>query len=142
MSQDLWSPSTQRRSFTSDLEAKARGVVAREQDAGDRPIEQVVSRELALILDQINQTKDVHARQLRSLLRVECYVDTELIHMEQRTPRYSPYRFPEREKLQRRLMAIEAERRKLAADHQVRLTQLHDRLLATLHRHMHLAPSY
>lgn len=124
------------------LESWARRIVDRDRDkpGAESDVERVLTRELELVLSHIEQSRDVHARQLRSLVRVECYVDTELIHMEQRTPRYSPYRFPEREKLQRRLMAIEAERRKLAAEQVSEIGRLHDRLLTILNRHAQLVP--
>ena len=131
----------ERGSFGARLESWAKTVVERENSAneGEREIERVVARELELVLWQLDEIRDAHARQLRSLLRVECYVDTELIQMEQRTPRYSPYRFPEREKLQRRLLAIESERRTLSVDRAIHLGRLHDRLLTALNRHAQLA---
>lgn len=124
------------------LETWARRIVDRDRAKGgsESDIERVLARELELVVGQIEQSRDVHARQLRSLVRVECYVDTELIQMEQRTPRYSPYRFPEREKLQRRLLDIESERRKLAAEHASGVSRLHDRLLVILNRHAQLVP--
>lgn len=79
-------------------------------------------------------------RQLESLLQAECYLDTELMGMERRTPRYSPYRFPEREKLQRRLFDVEADRRRLDATVEEKLRELHDRLLRLLIQHAYLAP--
>ena len=77
---------------------------------------------------------------MRSLVRVECYVDTELMQMEQRTPRYSPYRYPEREKLQRRLHHVGGERRKLVVAHEERVQRLHDRLLDLLNKHAQVSP--
>ena len=58
--------------------------------------------------------------------------------MEERTPRYSPYRFPERDKLQKRLFAIEAERRKRAVMYEDRLQGLQNKLLSLMQKHKQL----
>ncbi|MCH8133699.1 MAG: hypothetical protein IIA30_14190 [Myxococcales bacterium] len=60
--------------------------------------------------------------------------------MEARTPRYSPTRFPERDKLQRRLLGVEQERRRLIVQREKPLQELHDRLLSLLNKHRQLAP--
>lgn len=94
--------------------------------------------ELAMTLDQIDRTRKLHEELRRNLVRQECYADNELNDMEQRTPKYSTYRFPEREKLQRRLIKIEDTRRMLALKQEDDLRDLHDRLLAVLNRRAHL----
>ncbi|MFG0252412.1 MAG: hypothetical protein ACF8NJ_06005 [Phycisphaerales bacterium JB038] len=93
-----------------------------------------LQREIDLILDHLAEERLTTASVARSLIRCECYVSTELMAMEQRTPKYSPYRFPEREKLHRRLFQIEQERRKLAVEHSTRSQALRDRLLTLLNR--------
>ena len=75
---------------------------------------------------------------MQSLLQSECYIETELIQMENRTPRYSPYRFPEREKLQRRLGRIAEERRRFTMTLAEKLDSFHDRLLSSLKKHQQL----
>jgi hypothetical protein len=72
---------------------------------------------------------------MQELRQAECEIETELMQMEQRTPRYSPYRFPEREKLQRRLARVGQERRKLTLTLAEKLDGLHDRLLSLLRKH-------
>ena len=127
------------RTFAERLEEKAGEIVQElsptSWDVSDTTI---VGRELALIVTQIDRLRALNERESRQLLRIECYVDSELLQMEERTPRYSPYRFPEREKLQRRLMTIDQERRRLVIGHEDKLRQLHDRLLYLLEQHTQL----
>ena len=57
------------------------------------------------------------------------------MQMEQRTPRYSPYKYPEHEKFLRRLFAIEAEKRRLSLNLEERLQTLENRLLSLINKH-------
>lgn len=95
----------------------------------------ILKREIALTSEQIKRLKKLHKIQLYNLLQIECYIDTEIMQMEERTPTYSPYRFPEREKLQRRLFNLAAERRKLEIHHEEKLHSLEERLLSLLNKH-------
>ena len=123
-------------SFRGTLEERAR-LVARPRHTRhwDLNPTATVERKLRFLLEEIGRERKLRRALLRSLLRVECYVGTELIQMEQRTPRYSPYRFPERDKLQRRLGKIEDERRQLLTKYQDRLHGLHVQLLSLLEQH-------
>lgn len=119
-----------------DLELHARSILQRShppREPGD-PLDNI-EHELTLLLDQIDQARKLERSFAGSLLKNECYIDTELMQMEMRTPRYSPYRFPERDKLQRRLLEIEKERRNSATAQVDRLQALHQRLLALLGKH-------
>lgn len=98
----------------------------------------IIKRQIALVSAQINDQKELNKRQSQSMLQVECYINTELMQMEERTPRYSPYRFPEREKLQKRLFWLESDRRKLIATHEEKMQVLHTRLLELLQQHAQL----
>ena len=101
--------------FTKSLEEKAEhlaSVPKREQ--WDKSIPSIIRREIALTVDQIKRLKERHNEQFRRLLRIECYVDTDLMQLEQRQPRYVSYHFPEKEKLKQRLFDIEKERRNLS----------------------------
>lgn len=92
------------------LERRARRVLGRV--LGWEPsVEEGLKRSVAQAVDGLGSERVLHRSTLRSLLRVECYIRTELLGMEKRTPRYAVWRFPEREKLQRRLGEIEKERR-------------------------------
>ena len=117
----------------SRLEASAKRIRAVPPGRGELPSPlETLNGEIALNLAHMERLRAVNDDQILSLLKMECYTDTELIQMEQRTPRYSPYRFPEREKLQRRLVAIETERRKLATNLEEKLRPLREQLFALM----------
>lgn len=131
-------------SFRETLEERARLVArARQTPRWDSEwgATAVLERRIAVTLDDLDGARVLRKRQLQSLLRVECYTDTELMQMEQRTPTYSPYRFPERAKLQRRLLKIERERRQLSTQHEDRMQTLHRELLGLLEQHAQLPRS-
>jgi hypothetical protein len=73
--------------------------------------------------------------QLSSLQKNECNINTELMQMETRTPRYSTYKYPERERFLRSLQGIEAERRRTKAHTEERLRSLENRLLSLMNKH-------
>ena len=98
-------------SFTRTLEEKARQLAGGSHDRyWDTSIPAAIRRELGLSLDHIRRQKQLHERQLRRLLRIECYTGTDLMQLERRIPRYTPHHFPEKEKLKKRLFEIEKER--------------------------------
>lgn len=125
-----------RRGFSAALEREARQIVDRHQedDNDDFLITHSIVREIALMLDQLDSLRDLDENQRLSMIRIECYTNTELMQMEERTPRYSPHRFPEREKFQRSLLRIEQDRRRLADTTADRERHLHDRLLSLVER--------
>ncbi len=121
--------------FTKSLEEKAEflaSVPKREQ--WDKSIPSIVRREIALTVDQIKRLKEKHEEQFLRLLRIECYVDTDLMRLEERIPRYAPYHFPEKEKFKQRLFEIEKERRNLSLKLEEKTRGLEDRLLALVNR--------
>ena len=91
------------------------------------PLEAIES-EISLTLSLIEKTRSLREEVNLDLLQTEAYVDTELKRMEDRTPVYSPYRYPEREKFQRRLFEIGQERRRHNLHLEERISQLQDRL--------------
>lgn len=121
--------------FSASLESRARELVAQSEDHDPDALTSPLAKEIALLLDHLDRLRSLEDRLTRSLLRTECYVDTELMQMEQRQPKYSPYRFPEREKLHRRLGEIEKERRQLSQDHERDRQRLRDRLLDAVKKH-------
>ena len=123
------------------LEEKAREVLASTQgpDLSLLP-SYLVRGELSLLLHQIEQRRVLEKVIEDNLLQQECHITTEMVQMEDRTPRYSLYRFPEREKMQRRLDRIASERRRFQIVRAERLEGLHERLLALLHKHRQLSP--
>ena len=123
------------RKASKKLEEKAQGLA---KNRSDSVILSMIEEELALTIDQIDSLRDMHENLKNDLLEIQCYIDTELMQMEDRTSRYSPYKFPEREKLQRGLTNIAKERRKLAVLEQEKLQNLHSHLLKLLHKHAQL----
>ena len=130
-----------RTGFSATLEREARQNVDRHQadDDGELSVTGSLVREIALVLDQLDSLRDLDENQRLSMIRIECYTNTELMQMEERTPRYSPHRFPEREKFQRSLQRIEQERRRNADTAADRERHLHDRLLSLVERFRLLA---
>ena len=122
-------------SFTDQLEQRARRIAAAHtgRDSDDAIITGVIN-EIAFVLDQIDQARAFDESQHRSLIRLECYIDTDLMQMEARTPRYSPYRFPEREKLQRRLMTVAFQHVRHGKERFERLGDLHRELRRLLQK--------
>ena len=125
--------------MTKFLEIKAHQLEkGLDRDSWDVSIPSMIKREIALTAEQINRLQKLHEDQLSTLLQAECYINTELVQMEQRTPRYSPYRCPERDKLQQRLFNIEKERRNLTLRLQDKKQSLEDRLLSLINKHEQL----
>ncbi len=129
-------------SFARGLEERARNLLSfRDQQRPGISVSSFIAENIALTLDQIERQRLRGRETFRSLLESECYIGTELIQMEQRTPRYSPYRFPEREKLQRRLGEVARERRHSVLSYAEKLDAFHDRLLSLLTKHRQLTPT-
>lgn len=125
--------------FKKTLEEKADDIAAYpKKELWENSIPGMIRREIALTVDQIKRLRDRHDEQFRRLLRVECYVDTELMQMETRQPRYVPYHFPEKEKLKQRLFDIEKERRNLSLRLEEKTQGLEERLLNLINRHEQL----
>ncbi len=123
-------------SFTDTLEQRARDAISScsSWEVEGFSASSILRDEIALTLNQLDgwRARDKDLKQ--DLLHEECDVDTELMQMEQRTPRYSPYRFPEREKLQRRRGRIKEQQRRLTQTAAEKLDSVHDRLLSLLNK--------
>jgi hypothetical protein len=125
--------------FKKTLEEKAEDIAAYpKKELWENSIPGMIRREIALTVDQIKRLRERHDEQFRRLLRVECYVDTDLMQMEQRQPRYVPYHFPEKDKLKQRLFDIEKERRNLSIRLEEKTQSLEDRLLSLVNKHEQL----
>jgi hypothetical protein len=125
--------------FTKTLEAKANQLAAYpHKKQWDDSIPSILRREIALTVEQIQRLRERHDEQFHRLLKVECYVDTELIQMEQRQPRYAPYHFPEKDKLKQRLFDIEKERRNLSLRLEEKAQGLEEKLLSLINKHEQL----
>jgi len=104
----------------------------------DNSIPSTIQREIGLTLDHITRQQMLHDQQMLRLLRIECYVDTDLMQLERRIPRYTPHHFPEKEKFKKRLFEIEKERRNLVLRLEDRKQTLEDKLLSLMNRHQQL----
>ncbi|MCI0624780.1 MAG: hypothetical protein L0387_24565 [Acidobacteria bacterium] len=125
--------------FAGQLEERVRQLTnATRQPSPEFSVTSLIEDELLLTVEQLDKTRERWRVIEQDLLQAECYIETELMQMEQRTPRYSPYRFPEREKLQKRLMGIAQERRRLIVSTSQSIDELHQRLLSLLHKHKQL----
>ena len=121
--------------FTKSLEEKAESLASvPKREQWDKSIPSIVRREIALTVDQIKRLKEKHEEQFLRLLRIECYVDTDLMRLEERIPRYAPYHFPEKEKFKQRLFEIEKERRNLSLKLEEKTQGLEDKLLSLVNR--------
>jgi len=126
--------------FSKSLEEKAEFLSSvPKQEQWDKSIPSIVRREIALTVDQIKRLKEQHDEQFLRLLRIECYIDTDLMQLEQRIPRYTPYHFPEKEKFKQRLFEIEKERQNLSSKLEKESQGLEDKLLNLVNRCEQLA---
>ena len=121
--------------FTKSLEEKAEFLASvPKQEQWDKSIPSMVRREIALTVNQIKRLKEKHEEQFLRLLHIECYVDTDLMQLEERIPRYAPYHFPEKEKFKQRLFEIEKERRNLSLKLEEKTRGLEEKLLSLVNR--------
>jgi len=99
----------------------------------------LLEQEIALTVEQIDRLRQLNKDQLRSLLRTECYVDTDMMQMEARLRPEDERRFAERDKFHKQLLSIETERRKLAIfyDEKMRISQ--KQLLSLMQKHGQLS---
>jgi hypothetical protein len=122
-------------SFTLNLEAAARRILdGRSQGDSRWSAASTLDDEIALALSQIDRLRAREREVMESLLEAECAIGTELLGMEARTPRYALWRWPEREKMQRRLQQLGSEQRRLRLALAERLDGLHVRLLSLVSR--------
>ncbi len=125
--------------FSKSLKEKAEQLSSvPRQEQWDKSIPSILRREIALATDQIKRLKEKHEEQFLRLLRIECYVDTDLMQLEQRIPRYIPYHFPEKEKFKQRLFEIEKERRNLSLRLEEKTQGLEEKLLHLINKHEQL----
>ena len=125
----------QKSTFSESLEERARVRAGRIENAQrNRTLSSGLEQAIALTLDQIESVRLVHKEIRRNLLRIECYIDTEIMQREPRIPVYRDGRLAERDMLRARLLNIEQERRRLELIEDEKLRSLHDRLMALMNR--------
>ena len=126
---------TRKPTFTEQLESHARRIVRRTRETESAsPIRAVVDSELALVVDHIDRERGLQEQLRRNLLRLECYIDTEIMQRSRRVAGYLGADFPERDMLRARLLRIEEERRRLARQHEDKIRGLHERLLEAVNK--------
>jgi hypothetical protein len=124
-----------KKTFTRTLEERAEDVLfSNETRDPSSPMSSIVN-EIDLVLEQIHNQQDFHHEQMRELFLMETYIDTDLLRIEDRTSRYANQRFPEEEKVKRRLHDLDKERRRLKAEYQESVGKLHGKLLELMNRH-------
>lgn len=119
--------------FVERLETRARRAVKNRRHPS--PILAGLIDEIELTLGQIESARTLHANLRRGLLRLETYIDTELMHRSPRPPNFYDHRVAERDMLRARLLHMEAERRKLAIFEEFDLRKSHERLWSLLQQH-------
>lgn len=93
---------------------------------------QQLAKEVDLVFGRLVHQRHVHANHLKSLLRSECAIGTDLIALQSYNPRVFLYRDRERDQLKRRLLDVQRERRSLEFQHEREVAGLHDRLFRLL----------
>jgi len=122
--------------FTERLEEKVGRVIENSGEQGWTGLaESSVRGEIALTLSQINNVDNLHEKLRRNLLRLECYIDTEIMQRAPKPPHFYDHRIAERDMLRARLLRIEAERRALSIFEERELRQLHTQLWSLLGQH-------
>lgn len=122
--------------FIESLEKKAERITRKIDDQDwDNSIPSVLRRNIALTVHQIKNLRHLHSRQRDKLDRNKCDIDTEILQLEERIPRYSPYKYPEREKFHRQLLGVKSEIRRQDAVYEDRLQNLHKSLLGLIHQY-------
>jgi len=125
-----------RRKFKKTLEDKANELAAAiPRNAWDVSIPATLRREIALTVEQVEQLRNQYDRQIRKLLRIECYVGTELLQLREGLPLYTNAHFPETVKLHQRLFEIEKQRRDLSLRLDEKNLDLESKLLTLINQH-------
>lgn len=120
----------------NSIEELARKIIEKaSKGKADGFIPEMIRQEIGLTVDQIKRLRDQHEEQFRRLLQIECYIDTDLLQLQQRIPRYKSYHFPEKEKLKQRLFDIEKERRSLSLRLEEKTQGLEEKLLGLINKH-------
>ena len=130
----------ERRSFSDELKYRAGEILAATRGPPSRWSPQTaLEDELRLLLRHLYLAQHLEERILAELLDRECDIGTELLALEHRTPRYATQRFPEREKIKRRLAELQRERRRFRERQAEKLACLEERLLKLVGRSRILA---
>lgn len=100
----------------------------------------LLEQEIALTLEQLERSKEVHQEQLTRIIRAETYVDTDLIKLDSYHLRLFVHRHKVRDNLKTKLLKLDMERRSLITLHEHHVTKFQSSLLTLLQQHSRLAP--
>ena len=129
-------PEPAKPTFVQRMERSAHRLAKRLNGDRERDVTlAVLTREMALTLDQIEGVRLAHERARSSLLRHERYLNTQILQRRPRPPVYDDPRLEERDRLCDRIRAVEKERRRLLISEEDQLRPLQDRLLSLLNKH-------
>ena len=121
--------------ITSALEEKARAISYSLDEVASAP-HSMLEQEVALALEHLVRTREQHEEQLRSLLRSECSVDSDLMQLDSYHLRQFRYLFQARDSLKTKVLQIKRERRQLMREHQKTVMESEEklfRLISQLH---------
>lgn len=126
----------ERKSFSNSVLVKLRRIAekASQESSSFSPVSRI-EREVALALDALDSTRETHGFIDRDLLRSEASINTEIMGVEARNPRYSVYRFPELEKFLRQRQGVHAERRRHTLSKHKDFQALYENLWGLWERH-------
>ena len=115
------------------LHRKARSIVEKQSpQLWDSSPRSLIARQLALTLEELERTREMHRQLMLGHLRAECELDTALLQ---------PPRGPEeRHRLQAQLIRLQMHRRDLALQEHQSMSQLTHRLLEFVNRWVHVVP--
>jgi len=100
----------------------------------------LLEQEIALTLEQLERSNELHQEQLTRIIRSETYVDTDLIKLDSYHLRLFVHRHKVRDNLKTKLLKLDMERRSLITSHEHQVTKLQSSLLTLLQQHSRLAP--
>src|SRR6266540_3645497 len=121
--------------FGDTLEEKARGITKwLNGSSNGSPVSSIIKKDIALTLDQIEGLRNVHENIRKNLVRLECYIGTDLLGLKPKPHDYDNHHRSERNKLKDKLLKIEEERRRLSVEEEEKLQKLHEKLLSLMHK--------
>lgn len=120
------------KSVSKSLEEVAQSIVKTPPE--DLGVGKLIRQDIALTLEHLNRHRVHHQEQLRSLLKAECYIGTELREVYHCTPKRSLEPLPDRGRLRKQLMKVEQERRKSLGAYEEGLRGLNEKLLGLVQK--------
>lgn len=123
---------TRKPTFLEQLEERARSLVKSRRKGTS--IEASLVDEIAVTLDHLDSTRQLHKRLRHAIVRKECYIGTEILALKPREPVYEDRYRGIRDMLRGRLLALAAEQRRLDQIEHEKVQGLKDRLWEQMRR--------